>query len=95
MSRLFVDAIFLGLTRPPLFFGVSYSYALLNGMICMVYYINYTDFKAFLFMIGIHMVGYVICFKEPLLIELLIMKGSKCSICKNKLYHGANSYDVY
>lgn len=89
------DPLFVGLTRPPMFFGVSYMFAMMNGMASMMYYIATTDFKFIIILIGVHMIAYVICFKEPLFLELFLIKSQKCSVCKNRFYYGANSYDVY
>jgi len=89
------DPLFVGLTRPPMLFGVSYNFVLMNGFICIIGYIQTTNFKFFLLMFILHGVGYYICSKEPLFIELFKVRAEKCSRCKNKLYHGANSYDQY
>ena len=94
-GSLGVDPLFVGLTRPPLFFGVSMSFSMLNMMICVVYYIQSSDLRVLFVGGGLHLIGYIICFKEPLFIELFIMKNQKCNKCKNRLYHGANSYDMY
>ncbi|RZI46019.1 type IV secretion system protein VirB3 [Rickettsiales endosymbiont of Peranema trichophorum] len=89
------DPLFVGLTRPPMLFGASYTFTLLNGMSCMMAYVITTSFKYLALMFPIHMVGYYICSKEPLFIELLRVKAQKCSVCRNRFYHGANSYDQY
>ena len=94
-GRVNLDPLFVGLTRPPMFFGVSQSFGMLNGFICVIYFIQTTDFKAALFGALIHLSGYIACFKEPLIIELIMMKMQKCNKCQNKLFHGANSYDCY
>lgn len=88
-----VDPLFLGLTRPPMLFGVSYMFALFNGLICMLGYIVTVDFKFLIAMFPIHAIGYYICSKEPLFIELFQVRAQKCSKSKNKFIHGANSYD--
>ena len=89
------DHLFAGLTRPPLLFGVSYNFALLNGMISMVSYIMLNDFTYLIMAFPIHGIGYYICSKEPLFIELFKVKSQKCSRCFNKFFHGANSYDPF
>lgn len=89
------DPLFLGLTRKPMFLGVSVTFAILNGFICLLAYINTKNLYSFLAMIILHMISYVICFKEPLFIELFLLKMQKCNLCKNKIFHGANSYDVF
>jgi len=91
------DPLFLGLTRPPLLLGVSYTFAALNGIISLLAFVITSQFFYLLILLpGIHMIGWFICLKEPRAIELLIARTSKCSICKNRMYHsGTNSYDVY
>jgi len=91
------DPLFLGLTRPPLLLGVSYTFAALNGMVSLMAFVITSKFFYLLILLpGMHMIGWFICLKEPRAIELLMAKTSKCSICKNRMYHGGtNSYDVY
>ena len=90
-----LDPLFVGLTRPTLFFGVSQSFGMLNGFVCVLYFIQTSDFKAALVGALMHLIGYIACFKEPLIIELFLLKVQKFNKCKNKFYHGANSYDCY
>jgi len=89
------DALFVGLTRPPMLFGVSYLFAVLNCVICMMLYVLMTEFKYLAAMFPIHFVGYLICSKEPLFIDLFKIKMEKCSHCQNRMVYGANSYDPY
>lgn len=90
------DPLFVGLTRPTMFLGVSFLFVVVNAFSCILYFINTSDFLGlFVALPGFHMVGYIICFKEPLFIELFIIHSSKCRKCKNKSFHGANSYDFY
>ena len=94
-ENISLDPLFVGLTRPTLFLGVSQNYVVLNGMISMSYYIQSHDIKVFALSIVIHLIGYIACFNEPLIIELFLSRMKNCSQCKNKMFHGANSYDVY
>lgn len=89
------DALFVGLTRPTLFFGVSQTFGMLNVFLCMIYFIQSSDFKVIFLGAFLHLVGYIICSKEPLIIELYMYKSQKCNKCRNKLYHGLNTYDAY
>jgi type IV secretion system protein VirB3 len=89
------DPLFLGLTRPAMIFGVTYPFAVLNGFCCLIYFIMTEDFKGFLALPFLHGLAYMICVKEPLAIELLMIKGAKCTKCKNRGVYGANSYDVF
>lgn len=88
------DPLFIGLTRPTLIFGVSVQYAMLNMMLCTIYFINFSDFKVIFVSALVHGVGYLLCIKEPRFMELYINKFGKCNHCPNKNYYGANSYDI-
>lgn len=96
-GKIGVDQLFLGLTRPSLLLGVSYTFAALNGIVSLLAFILTNQFFYLLILLpGLHAVAWFICLKEPRAIELFIAKASKCSICKNRYYHGGtNSYDVY
>ena len=96
-GSLGTDPLFLGLTRPPMIAGVSYTFATLNGLISLMSFIMTSNFLYLLVLLpAIHMVAWMICLKEPRAIELFLIKYSKCNTCRNKLYYGgANSYDVY
>lgn len=94
-GELEVDMLFLGLTRPSMLFGVSYTVVLANFFICMMYFVLTSDFRGFLAMPAIHALAYVMSEREPLFLELFMIKQQKCNKCKNRLYHGlTNSYDV-
>jgi type IV secretion system protein VirB3 len=88
-----VDPLFVGLTRPAMFLGVSYLFFLANVFIAMVGYIAANNFKFIIVAVPVHLVGYYLCSKEPLFVELFKVRADKCSKCVNRLYHGANSYD--
>lgn len=90
------DPLFVGLTRPPMFFGVSYMYSMFNVFIMLLIFINTS--KLYVLFVGLpilHLIGYLLCFKEPLFVELIMVRMQKCNKCRNKIYHGANSYDLY
>lgn len=93
-GRLNLDPLFVGLTRPTLLFGVSQTFVILNALACMGYFVMTSDFRAIIFLFIIHLVGYIICAKEPLFLELYLAKIQKCNRCPNKFFHGANSYDM-
>lgn len=91
------NPLFLGLTRPPMLFGVSYTFATINGLISLLAFVITTKFFYILVLLpATHIVAWFICLKEPRALELFIAKYSKCNVCKNRSYHnGTNSYDQY
>ena len=94
-NKVMSDPLFVGLTRPPLLFGVSYTYFVVNAMISLIGYIGTSDFRFLMIALPIHMIGYYLCSKEPLFIELFKVRAEKCNRSSNKFYHGANSYDPF
>lgn len=91
-----VDPLFAGLTRPPMVFGVTYTYVMVNMMISMIYFVMRSDFKVVLIAGGIHAIAYTVCLNEPLLIEMFINKQANFSKCRNKTaFNNKNSYDFY
>ncbi len=94
-GELEVDMLFLGLTRPSMIFGVSYTVVMAYFFTCMMYFVATSDFKGFFAMPILHGFAYVMSEKEPLFLELFMIKQQRCNKCKNRLYHGlTNSYDV-
>jgi type IV secretion system protein VirB3 len=91
------DPLFLGLTRPSMLLGVTYTYAALNGLVSLMAFVITNNFMYLLVMMPIlHCIAYLICLKEPLTLEILIMKTSNFNKCKNKKIHDdTNSYDVF
>ena len=95
-GQLQADMLFLGLTRPPMLFGVSYTVVIFYFFLCMIYFVLSSDLKAFLAMPLFHGAAYFASAKEPLFFDLFMIRQQKCNRCKNRWYHGmANSYDVF
>lgn len=79
--------------------GVSFLYFVINALITMIMFINTKNFIVLL-MVGpiVHLVGYLICMKEPRAVELIILRGKYGYKSWNNLmgYHAyTNSYDVF
>ena len=96
-STIGSDPLFLGLTRPSMIFGVTYVFAGMNAVVSLMLFVLTTRFIYLLVMLpSLHGIAYLICLKEPLMLELVIMKTTNFMKCSNKtFYGGANSYDVY
>ncbi|ACZ49136.1 type IV secretion system protein VirB3 [Anaplasma centrale str. Israel] len=89
------DQLFKGLTRPTMLFGVSYTFAILNFMISIMIFMYSNDFRVLLLLApGMHAIGFAASSKDPLFMDLFVIKMQKCSKCLNRFYHNANSYDV-
>ena len=93
-GQLSSDPLFVGLTRSSMIFGVSIQYAMLNLMISVTIFIQEASLYIILIAGVVHLIGYLLCFKEPRFMELYLNYTSKCNQCPNKSYWGANSYSV-
>lgn len=94
-SKVYKDHLFVALTKPPMLFGVSYTFFIVNALAGLLIFIMYNDFRILLVVVPIHGIGYYLCSEEPLFIELFLLRSSKCNKSRNGLYHGGNSYDPY
>lgn len=93
-GKLKTDPLFIGLTRPTMILGVSMQFAMLNMMVSVGAFIQTSGIGIVLIALSVHLVGYLLCFKEPRFMELYLNKGSKCNQCSNRSFYGANSYSV-
>jgi type IV secretion system protein VirB3 len=96
-GRLEADPLFLGLTRPPMMLGVTYSWFMLNALTWAMVFINTSDFGLMIpGGVATHFIGYMICSREPRFMDIWMVKMSKCSRCKNSgFHHNTQSYDLY
>ena len=97
MNALESDQVFLGLTRPAMVFGVTYSWFLLNGFIWTLVFLNSKSVMFLILgMIGFHFVGMIVCSHEPRFAELIKAWAKTNTKSPNKLYHGGtSSYDLF
>jgi len=96
-GRLKADPLFQALARPPMVMGVSYMFFVLNGIVCLIAFIQTSNFIVlFLVFPVMHAMGYLLCMKEPRALELLILRASTGTKCLNRAFHGyTNSYDIF
>jgi len=96
-GRLQSDPLFQGLARPTMILGVSYMYFVINAVVNLVTFINMQSFTVLLVVApSVHVIGYIICLKEPRAIEMFVLKASKGTKCINRRFHKfTNSYDMY
>jgi type IV secretion system protein VirB3 len=97
VGRLGVDPLFLGLTRPAMMLGVTYNWFMVNGMIWVTYFIQTSNFAVLVpGAIFTHLLGYIICSKEPRFVDLWVIRMQKCMKCRNTMFHGyTQSFDLY
>ncbi len=97
-GRLQSDPLFQGLTRPAMFWGVDYRFFVANAFISMLVFINTQKGMLVAFIaVSLYILAFIICAKEPRIMDMVIVKQKKGFRCMNKrtIHGGANSYDLF
>ncbi|HBF13541.1 MAG TPA: hypothetical protein DDW49_09220 [Deltaproteobacteria bacterium] len=90
------DLLFLGLTRPTMFLGVTQSFFVINGLVNIVLFLGLNSFlPLFVFLPLLHGLGYLACLRDPRTFDLWFIYAKCCAKCRNKRFWGANSYDSF
>jgi type IV secretion system protein VirB3 len=91
------DPLFLALTRPPMIFGVTYSWFAVTAFFWVIVFINTNDFGLlFPGLIVTHLIGYYSCSSEPRFVEIFMIWAKTVPTCMNRFFHGnCCSYDLY
>jgi len=89
-----VDPLFLGLTRPAMFWGVTHSFFVINLIISLIGFLAAHSWLALLLAVPIHSLGYLACLRDPHVFDLAFVKASRCARCVNRHFWGATTYDL-
>lgn len=96
LGLLQTDALFLGLTRPALIAGVTFTYFSFEFFVTTLIFIMTSQFRVFIIAIVAHVIGVFLCKKEPLAIDMLLTKIQKTPSTRNKNFHGnLQSYNMF
>lgn len=86
------DTLFVGLTRPQMFAGVTYSFFVANVVIATELFLIFKSIWVLAIALALHAFGVVLCLKEPRVFDLWLARVSKCPRIKNYTVWGCNSY---
>jgi type IV secretion system protein VirB3 len=89
-----VDPVFLGLTRPAMYLGVTHSFFVLNLLVCLIGFLAAHSWIALLLAVPIHGLGYLACLHEPRIFDLVLTRAARCGRCRNRRFWGVSTYDV-
>ncbi|MFA6032395.1 MAG: type IV secretion system protein VirB3 [Myxococcota bacterium] len=92
MSSLDRDRVFVGLTRPQMFAGVTYSFFIVNAIATTELFLLFKSPWVFLAAMVIHVAGYLACLNEPRIFDIWLTKVSRCPRVRNYRYWQCNSY---
>ncbi len=84
--------VFVALTRPQMFAGVTYSFFILNGVIAAELFLIFKSFWALFAATIIHLIGVMLCLREPRIFDIWITRVSRCPRVRNFRLWQCNSY---
>jgi type IV secretion system protein VirB3 len=86
------DPLFVALTRPQMFAGVTYSYFVVNGVVATELFLIFHSIWVLAASALIHVVGMILCVREPRFFDLWLAKVSRCPRVRNYSIWRCNSY---
>lgn len=92
MNDLDRDHLFVALTRPQMFAGVTYSYFTANAVIATELFLVFRSIWVVVAAVIIHLVGVVLCVREPRFFDLWLTKVGRCPRIRNYAIWQCNSY---
>lgn len=92
MNGIERDPLFVALTRPQMFAGVTYSYFIANAVIATELFLIFRSIWALAAALVVHLVGVVLCLREPRFFDLWITRVSRCPRVRNHAIWRCNSY---
>ena len=86
------DPLFVALTRPQMFAGVTYSYFVANAIIATELFLVFRTAWVLVAAVVLHLIGMVLCVREPRFFDLWIARVGRCPRVKNHAIWRCNSY---
>jgi type IV secretion system protein VirB3 len=92
VSQLRRDTVYVALTRPQMFAGVTYSYFIINAIVATELFLMFRSIWVLGAAVLIHLAGVLICLHEPRAVDLWLTRSMRCPRVKNFKLWRCNSY---
>lgn len=92
MEDLDRTPVFTALTRPQMFAGVTYSFFVINAVIAAELFLIFRSVWVLPFALVVHGIGVLLCLREPRIIDLWLLRVSRCPRVRNYRLWRCNSY---
>lgn len=86
------DPVFVALTRPQMFAGVTYSVFIANAVIATELFLIFRSFWVVLAALCFHAISVLLCLREPRFFDLWLVVVSRCPRIRNRSVWRCNSY---
>jgi type IV secretion system protein VirB3 len=91
-AQLKRDTVFVALTRPQMFAGVTFTFFVANAILAAELFLIFKSFWVVGIALAVHLAGMLLCLREPRFLDLWIARVSRCPRVKNYALWGCNSY---
>jgi type IV secretion system protein VirB3 len=88
------DPLFRALARPQMVAGVTYAFAVMNGIIAAELFLLVKSPVAILPSLVVHAVGYALHLRDPYIMALWLTRLRRTPPVKNRRIWGANAYSA-
>lgn len=86
------DTLFVALTRPQMFAGVTYTFFVINLVVSVELFLIFKSWWVILVALAIHGFGMLVSVAEPRIVDLWISRVRNCPRVKNYRLWRCNSY---
>lgn len=92
MVRLEQERLFVALTRPQMFAGVTYSFFVINAVLAAELFLIFKSLWVLVPALILHGVAALYCLKEPRIIDIWLTRSRHCGRVPNHRLWRCNSY---
>jgi type IV secretion system protein VirB3 len=86
------STVFVALTRPQMFAGVTYSYFVANVIVTAEAFLIFRSLWAMVAALTVHLAGILFCLRDARIFDVWLIRVSRCPRVKNYAWWGCNSY---
>ena len=86
------DTLFVALTRPQMFAGVTYTFFVINAIVSVELFLIFRAWWVLVAALVIHGIGMLASLEEPRIFDIWITRVRSCPRVRNFGFWGGNSY---
>jgi type IV secretion system protein VirB3 len=91
-ERVERDALVVGMTRPLMMFGVTYSYFIIEAMGATVLFLMGNNLLYLLIVVPLHVLGVLLCKWDARFFDILFRVAQRARPVRNRPRHRCNLY---
>ena len=92
MQTIERDTLFVALTRPQMFAGVTYSFFVANIVLATEGFLIFRSIWVLAAAVFVHVAGMLLCLHEPRFFDLWLTRVGRCPRIRNHAIWRCNSY---